>query len=445
MFYQVLRNFHRIITIHTPAPKYAASAALTSVCHKFGVLSVCGLSSSPANAQDGSGYVCTKGEQDVDAAYVGPDGQSGPRENASSYVVPYSTEDETPRRYILVDVLRTRYRLSDSDVNRIMSDEVVKRTFHQRSLVRTLDMLSLEGVTKQSFINYPWLITLEKMRLQDKLALVQTLQLRDINDFVPFLRLSVPRLRKLVSIMNRESKILSQGNRIYYISELLKVDPKIVTKYLSKRLFILEMPFDMLEQNLQHMINYNVSPINILKDLWAFRYTPKSVQLRLERAKRAKKDKIMPWMVRCPEPILQRSFKLTLDELAVLGEKKNVVEYVAERLQFDIESMRCIMERHPAVMRVRVTKVKEVLDYLLNEAGFTRHEIANVPRILCHGLETTKQRIEELKSYGCRPSSLVIVCRSKREYDKFVKSWLETNLKMRKYKKDDQHKEPEET
>jgi len=132
------------------------------------------------------------------------------------------------------------------------------------------------------------------------------MKIRDINHFVPFLRLTVPRLRRLVSALNAEAGDLSQMNRVYYISEKLEVSPEIVTKYLSKRLFILQMPYDMFEKNLQHMIHYNVSPINILKDLWAFRYTPKSVELRLERAKRAKKDKIMPWMVRCPEPILQR-------------------------------------------------------------------------------------------------------------------------------------------
>lgn len=128
----------------------------------------------------------------------------------------------------------------------------------------------------------------------------------DINHFVPFLRLTVPRLRKLVGTLNAETNEYPQKNRVYYISEKLGVSPEIVTKYLSKRLFILEMPYEMFEKNLEHMINYNVSPINILRDLWAFRYAPKAVELRLERAQRAKKDKIMPWMVRCPEPILQR-------------------------------------------------------------------------------------------------------------------------------------------
>lgn len=181
--------------------------------------------------------------------------------------------------------------------------------------------------------------------------------MQDINDFVPFLRLTVPRLRKLVSALNSERHTIPQGNRVYYISEKLQVSPKIVTKYLSKRLFILEMPYEMFEKNLHYMIEYNVSPINILKDLWAFRYTPKSVQLRLERAKRAKKDKIMPWMVRCPEPILQRSLKLSLDELQVLGNFSSVVEYIAHRLGFTVNEAKAIMDKHPQVHTVRVTKV----------------------------------------------------------------------------------------
>lgn len=69
-----------------------------------------------------------------------------------------------------------------------------------------------------------------------------------------------------------------------------------------------------------------------------------------------------------------------------------------------------------------------MVDYLLNEAKFSRYEIAQVPRILCHSLKTTKQRIEELASLGCRPSSLVILCRSRREYEKFLQQWNNTSV-----------------
>ncbi|KAM8715254.1 hypothetical protein ACLKA7_002325 [Drosophila subpalustris] len=350
-------------------------------------------------------------------------------ETDSDYV-PYRADLETGSRMsVLVKELRERFRLTENEVQRIVGDDQVQRFHRNRCLIQTLDTLLLEGVTKQSFVEYPWLLALDHKRLELKLKLIKTMKMQDINHFVPFLRLTIPRLRKLVSILNAETGDLSQKNRVYYISEKLGVRPEIVTKYLSKRLFILEMPYDMFEKNLQHMIHYNVSPINILKDLWAFRYTPKSVELRLERAQRAKKDKIMPWMVRCPEPILQRSLKLSLDELQVLGQFTSVVEYLAHRLGFSVSEAKAIMDRHPQVHTVRVTKIKEVLDYLLNEAKFTRFEIAQVPRILCHSLKTTQKRMEELASYGCRPSTLVILCRSRREYDKFLQQWTDQHRK----------------
>lgn len=66
------------------------------------------------------------------------------------------------------------------------------------------------------------------------------------------------------------------------------------------------VPFDTLRIILQLLLNYQVLPINILRDLWVFRYAPQSIETRLERAKIAQKDKIMPWMVRCTENILEQ-------------------------------------------------------------------------------------------------------------------------------------------
>ena len=112
-----------------------------------------------------------------------------------------------------------------------------------------------------------------------------------------------------------------------------------------------------------------------------------------------------------------------MNEKKLLGEE-TVVEYVANRLKFDTVTTHHILQKHPAVFKVRVTKIKEILDYLIHEAKFTNSEIASNIRILCHSLKTTKQRIFELASHGCRPSSLVIVCKSSNEYQKFLNNWL---------------------
>lgn len=356
--------------------------------------------------------------------------------DTDEYIVPYPADRESRKKnntYVL-DALKTRFHLSKNDVERILSDEAVQLSYKEKFLTASLDILMTYGIGKNTFLELPWLITLQPKRLEAKLQQLETIKLRDINDFAPLLRLNTTRFKRLIITFKREAKYVPEGNRIYFISERLKLPAFTVSKYLSKRLFILEMPFDTLNQNLEHMLNYNVSPWNIIRDLWAFRYTPRAVENRLSRAKSAKKDKIMPWMVRCPENILQRSFKISMDEDKILEGKDSAVEYVAERLGFSEEVTQAIMNKHPAVLKVRVPKIKEVLDYLLDEEDFTRHEVAQVPRILCHSLKTTKQRIAELKSVGCRMSSLAIVCKSKREYAKFLNNWKSIRDKMEQRK-----------
>ncbi|XP_075149791.1 mitochondrial transcription termination factor [Haematobia irritans] len=347
-------------------------------------------------------------------------------EGDAEYIVPYKAEYERSQSAeVLLEALRLRFPLKESETELIMNDAMVVKNYRKKSLLLVIDLLIAEGIEKHNFVEYPWIMTLEKRLIIEKIDILKALRgFQNLNDFVPFLRLKVPRLRKLISNLNKEASNIEHENRVNYISKKLDVPISTVTKYLAKRLFVLEMPLAMFKANLEIMLKYNVESQNILKDLWAFRYAPRSVETRLKRARSAKKDKIMPWMVRCPESILQKSLQITLDDLKVLGDR-TTAEYIADRLGFTPEEAQCIMNRHPQVNKVRVTKIKEVLDYLLEEAKFARFEVAQVPRILCHSLETTKQRINELKEHGCRPSSLVIVCRSKREYNKFLNSWIE--------------------
>lgn len=91
---------------------------------------------------------------------------------------------------------------------------------------------------------------------------------------------------------------------------------------------------------------------------------------------------------------------------------------------------------------MRLFQVKEVLDYLLLETDYDAHDVALTPRILCHSLRTTRTRLAELRALGCQPSSLVIVCRSANEYDKFVAAWTEA-AERRQRAKNAEEKAPE--
>lgn len=132
-----------------------------------------------------------------------------------------------------------------------------------------------------------------------------------------------------------------------------------------------------------------------------------------------------------------RSLQISRNEVQILDGKNTAVEYIAERLGFTVPETQGIMNRHPQVHTVRITKIKEMLDYLLNEAGYTRSDVALVPRILCHGLKTTKQRLEQLQKYDYRPLTLSIVCRSKREYNKFLQNLIESKSKTQNENKEE--------
>ncbi len=128
------------------------------------------------------------------------------------------------------------------------------------------------------------------------------------------------------------------------------------------------------------------------------------------------------WMVRCKLDVLEHSNNILQQNKKILGEN-SIVDYVSERLNHDPEIMRTILEKYPLVLKCGVPKIKKTLDYLLIEAKYEPHEIANVIRICTHSLSTTKKRFEELKKLGCRPSGLSIICLSQKGYSKFVTNW----------------------
>ncbi|KAL9925495.1 mitochondrial transcription termination factor [Glossina fuscipes fuscipes] len=361
-------------------------------------------------------------------APAAPSGNDGLSDLETNYIVPYS-ESKDLRPYVknVKRTLKDCLNLSLEEIEQILNKEGHEK-IKGGYAISNIEILNKAGIQEKCFIDFPWIITLQTKRLRDKLTLLRTLNgLKDINDFVAYLRVPLSRLRRIIARLNREEKYLAYGNRAYYISEKLGLDPYIVNKHVAKRLFVLELPCDMLEENLQLMLNYKVAPMNILKDLWVLLYAPSVVELRLKRAALGKKDRIMPWMVKCPESTLKRTLQLTQDKLEVLGDKQTADEYVAERLKVTVEEARAIMKRYDQVNTVRVTKIKEVFDYLLDEAGFSTLEISQVPRVLCNSLETTKKRVEHLKQLGCRPPSLVVICRSKMQYEKWIEMWMKRN------------------
>jgi hypothetical protein len=251
---------------------------------------------------------------------------------------------------------------------------------------------------------------------------------RDINDLVPLLKCSVLSLTRAYKFQEVEEAVIPYGSRIYYLSKKLEISPDTVSTYLSTHMFMFTVPFENIKEIMETLFFYEIEPMHILKDLWVFKYLPEKVKNRLEFAKQKGRTGLRPWMCRCKIKVLERSIELFKESKEPLGGDTKV-EYIAKRLGYDVETMKIFIDKQPFVLKSRGEKLKQVLDYLLDEAKFEPYQVAHALRILTHSLETTKERVNEVRRLGCYPVELSVICRSKKLYEKFIDDWMERTEK----------------
>uniref|UniRef100_A0A182NGK7 Transcription termination factor, mitochondrial n=1 Tax=Anopheles dirus TaxID=7168 RepID=A0A182NGK7_9DIPT len=312
------------------------------------------------------------------------------------------------------------------------SREIYEKCKGSVYLCDNIEFLVDKRVLPLMIVQYATILTAKREDLQQKIATLETLNcLRNINDVLPLCALKVYQLKKLVNNLNNEQLGPSNTNRIYYFADITGFTPSEVTEQFARRTFMFRIPKDSFLENLK-LFMQDMNREDILADLWAFKYSPGIVAERIARAKQVRGKKLMPWMVRCPDVVLEKSLQLTKESGALLGENETIVEYFCKRLGFDREMANSIIIKTPSVRNVRITKVKKVIDYLLDELDYKPHDIALNSRILMHSLHTTKKRMEQLKEIGCRPKSLIIVCKSQRQYEMFVKEWIDAKERKKK-------------
>lgn len=66
------------------------------------------------------------------------------------------------------------------------------------------------------------------------------------------------------------------------------------------------------------------------------------------------------------------------------------------------------------------SQLNKFLDYLQIDEQFTNGEIATGIRVLTISLNTTKDRLNELRELGYRPTSLIDLCKSRAEFERLI-------------------------
>lgn len=183
------------------------------------------------------------------------------------------------------------------------------------------------------------------------------LSLRDINDFVPLLSVSVQLLDRAHQTLLRDEASIAKGNRIYFFGSRLKIKPATVANAFSTHMFMFTISFEKLKENLELMLEFGISPKNILNDLWSFIRSPSNTRARLELCQKAGKGNLKPWVISCDDVKIDKTLTLTEDRKNVLGDG-TVIDYLSQRLGYDVELTKAIVMKYKPVTKVRVAKVR---------------------------------------------------------------------------------------
>lgn len=293
-------------------------------------------------------------------------------------------------------------------------------------LTKQLKMFLDHGIDKDVLLKYPEIIFMNPKMTKTKLKHIKELPVGEkganLTDYLPLMRMSLENLTNLKMKLINERRQVPGGSRIHFLSEKFSIEPYLVSAVFSNYLFMARIPMRLIYSNTDVLLEYNVPAAKILKDPWIFLYSTRRARLRLSQAQKIKSDKLMPWMVHCDSTKLDHSLKIASDMQAAHREvdSEDVLGYISKRLGYERSEMEIYMSRFPPALKVRVTKIKSIIDFLLNEAGYKPIQIAAVPRILTFGLKQMKERHAQLTELGYTATSLIVFCFTRTKFSELL-------------------------
>jgi len=281
------------------------------------------------------------------------------------------------------------------------------------------------GLSAKTILTNNWIFDMDLNHLNFGLNLLKKWNPNQMDDLFVLLQMPVTKLIYITKKTMWESQIIPQRNRIYYFATNFEKTPQEVCYHMMKYTFLYTRNFTKLHQIHQILIENNVHKNEIWNDIWIFMYGFNQIQERIVCLNNGNVV-IKPWMLRCKLEVFKRTLELKQEKNFVLN-NDSTAQYLAKRLNVSMEAIRIISSKYPSILRVSPIKLKEVLDFLLNE-GFYPFHILKTPRVLTHSLLTLQERLIELRDLGFEPT-LTALCKNKMSYQELVDNLILKNNK----------------
>ncbi|XP_046735944.1 transcription termination factor, mitochondrial [Diprion similis] len=283
------------------------------------------------------------------------------------------------------------------------------------------------GMSEAIIRENAWLLSHPHNIFKSKMGLIKNMIFTNIENGIPLFRLGISDLLTLSKQLGYDAKSYGGTNRIQYLTEQLQCSTFEICQLIIKYQFMQNHPFDKLRETLEILLYYGVDRGAIMKDCWPFRQHPETITDRLERIRKAGISSIKPWMVRCTEPVIARTINIVSCRRAILGEN-TIIRYLSERFQCDEDKAAVILTKFPKANNVTGPKIKKIVDFLI-ENEYTIDHVIRVPRFLFHRVEKARIRLDELHTYGHKPTTLTVFCETKKKYNRYLRRVQKKSLK----------------
>lgn len=292
------------------------------------------------------------------------------------------------------------------------------------SILRTLHFLKDHDITSSQIQRIPWVLLHSADSLHQKFEkLTEPHLFQNCSEGLGFCGFTLNHIVGYQKYFVSEAKNFPQHpNRIYYLAEKLKVPVAHLTEKIIGPRQILSMDMKRLEHMIDVFHAYGVKPEDILSDLWVFCHNAKLIEERLQRAIECGSERPKPWICHSAPDIFERYCERYRSQKLLLGDHKDVISYLAERLECEQRLVAIHFQRNPGLKRMHITNLKKKLDLLFSE-GFTPENVRSCPRVLQYSEQRILNRIKELKEIGYFPFPIAILYKNSRTYSKIIQQY----------------------
>ncbi|XP_055301881.1 transcription termination factor, mitochondrial-like [Sitodiplosis mosellana] len=284
------------------------------------------------------------------------------------------------------------------------------------SAKRNIEFLRSQGVSLETITSNSAVLAMSSEQLQQKLRILDRMDPRHIDDFLPLICVDKTELDKFKAVLEEQELYESSENPIYYFSERLKVPPSVVASHFAKSPSIFFRSPKMLNQKLDMLLACGVELNSILNSPLTFRMNLNKMENLLMELKSRSTEPISSWMLTCPEAQLNTMIERQEKQRELLNGCGNAIDYIGKRLNWDEKTKISALKSCPALAKCNMTKIRQQLDFLLNETHFTEDDISSYPRVFTNSLKKLRTRMNELATVKYKAKRLYIICLERKRY-----------------------------